>query len=107
MFVKLQIAARDPKTKVSIFSLLFGFRWFLAEIAIIPVPPIVNLQKKRSEYEFSRKVRGGLLSKIIFFSRCLWNEIYQFYQPFCFKLRYLYYMQCDSCKNSSEIVKLR
>ena len=61
MFVKLQIAARDPKTKVSIFSLLFAFRWFLAQNTFIQVPPIVNIQKKRSEYEFLKKscVRGG------------------------------------------------
>ena len=56
MFVKLQIAARDPKTKVSFFLLLFRFRWFLAQIAIKTVPPIVNQQKKLSEYEFSRKI---------------------------------------------------
>ena len=61
MFVKLQIAARDVKTKVSIFSLLFAFRWFLAQKTIIPVPPIVNLQKKQSDYEFLKKscVRCG------------------------------------------------
>ena len=89
MFVKLQIADRDAKTKVSIFALLFAFRWFLAQKAIIPVPPIMNLQKKRSEYEFLKKScgRGGLLSKSSF-SRG------------AFEMRY-------SCKNSSDIGKMR
>ena len=29
MFIKLQIAARDAKIKVSFFSLLFALLWFL------------------------------------------------------------------------------
>ena len=62
-FVKLQIAARDAKTKVSIFSLLFAFRWYFAQNAIIPVPSIL----KRSEYEFLKKscVRGGNCNLVV------------------------------------------
>ena len=52
--------------KVSIFSLLFAFRWFLAQKAIIPVPPIVNQQRKRSEYEEKLRSWWSYLECLLF-----------------------------------------
>ena len=66
MFISCKLPHETRKLKSKFFWLLFAFRWFLAQKAIIPAPPIVNLQKKRSEYEEKLRSWWSYLESLLF-----------------------------------------